>query len=138
MILADHLRQDDAVEIRAAAQGDVDLAMREGTAAHVYYDAVERLSLTFVDGYRPGETDGVLGESARRPRRDLFCFPVVLIFEELPRIRRYLYDFAVVKPHKDPILLAVDPADASNDAQRTIYPAAEFVVVNEHYLGPGF
>ncbi len=70
----------------------------EGAAAHVYNDAVEGLSLALVDGYGPGEADGILGEGARSPCGDMFCFSVVLVLEEFPRVLCHLDHGAVVEP----------------------------------------
>lgn len=84
--LQDGRLEDDALERRAAAEGDVDLPVGERAAPDVDDDPVERLALALVDGDRPGQAQGILGERAHGFGLDPIRRDLVTKAEQLPGV----------------------------------------------------
>ena len=65
-----------------------------------------------------------------------FRGPVVLILEELPGAGGHLDGRAVAQRHHHHVFPALLFLDAQDAAYGPVHPAAFFIVVDEHHLGP--
>ncbi len=129
--------QDQSLEARAAAEGDINLAVGECPPADVDDDVPERLALALVDGDRPGQLDRVLNERPDGLADDGVLFRVVREAVEVPFVGGDFHPLAVLEIDGDPVVPALLPEDSGDPADRAIDPAAGRVVVQQHHLGSG-
>ncbi len=135
---AEFLLEDDALQAAAAAEGDIGLAVFEGAPAEVYDGAVKGFALSFVDGYGPGEFEGVLGEGADDFFFELFgVFGIYAVFDDFPGVGLQFEGvfgaFFVGYFDEDFVFF-----EGEDDAYAAVDIAPVGVVADEHYLGAFF
>ena len=135
VVFLDGLRQDNALETGAAAQGHIDLAMGKGAPTDINNHLIKGLSLALMNGNGPGQLEGVLGEGAHGLGKDFLGLGIVGVFIDLPIEGRDIDDKISREFHLDDIVFPGLTEDLDDFADRAVDPPAIRIIIEEHDLG---